>query len=257
MTRKKEFCLELRKLRHRHTPALFVAVFALISAWMAWCLKDMDVSRISDPTALIYINMLLMNTILYPITAAVLASRMCDMEQIGDTYKWLCTIQKPEHIYRGKVLVGAVYMAAFSLMETVLFRFLTAPFNLEDSSRLAGLCASLFFALFLTSLSIFIVQLNLSLKFSNQLTPIFISIGGTFTGLFSWFLHQLPLRYLIPWGYYAALCHTGYVYDEAARYTTYYWDPYPYLWTAVLAAAITFLYYWGQKNFLKTVQETI
>ena len=257
MIYKKEICLELRKLRHRHTPALFLAVFALISAWMAWCFHDMDISRINDPAAMIYINMLLMNTILCPITAAVLASRMCDMEQIGDTYKWLCTMQKPEHIYRGKVLVGTVYMAVFSLMETVLFHFLTAPIEPDGSSRLAVLYASLFFALFQTSLSIFIVQLNLSLKFSNQLTPIFISIGGTFTGLFSWFLHQLPLRYLIPWGYYAAMCRTGYVYDEAARYTTYYWTPYPYLWTAVLAAAIAFLYDWGQKNFLKTVQKTM
>ena len=127
MIYKKEICLELRKLRHRHTPALFLAVFALISAWMAWCFHDMDISRINDPAAMIYINMLLMNTILCPITAAVLASRMCDMEQIGDTYKWLCTMQKPEHIYRGKVLVGTVYMAVFSLMETVLFHFLTAP----------------------------------------------------------------------------------------------------------------------------------
>ena len=100
MIYKKEICLELRKLRHRHTPALFLAVFALISAWMAWCFHDMDISRINDPAAMIYINMLLMNTILCPITAAVLASRMCDMEQIGDTYKWLCTMQKPEHIYR-------------------------------------------------------------------------------------------------------------------------------------------------------------
>ena len=84
MIYKKEICLELRKLRHRHTPALFLAVFALISAWMAWCFHDMDISRINDPAAMIYINMLLMNTILCPITAAVLASRMCDMEQIGD-----------------------------------------------------------------------------------------------------------------------------------------------------------------------------
>lgn len=257
MTCKKEFCLELRKLRHRHVPALFLAVFALISAWMAWCLNDMDPSRISDPAALIYMNLLLMNTILCPFTAAVLASRMCDMEQVGDTYKWLCTIQKSGHIYRGKVLVGGVYMAVFSLMQTALFQLLTAAFEPDGSPRLAASCMSLFFALFLTSLSIFIVQLNLSLKFSNQLTPVFISIGGAFTGLFSWFLHQLPLRYMIPWGYYAALCRTGYRYDEAARYTTCYWHPYPYLWTAVLAAAIAFLYHWGQKNFMKTVQETM
>lgn len=248
-----ELRLELQKLRHRHIPALFILTFGLITIWMCWSLKDMDSSKTNDVTAVIFLNLLLMNTILCPVVIAALASRMCDMEQTGNTYKWLCTIQKPENIYRGKVMAGSSLLAVFILMQAVLFGILSAPYGSAGLWRQL----ELFLSLYLTSLCIFILQLNLSLRFSNQLTPVFISIGGTFTGLFSWFLYQWPLRYLIPWGYYAALCNTGYVYDEAARYTTYFWDRYPVLWAVVLLAAIAGLYGYGRMNFLKTVRETM
>lgn len=257
MSHKKELCLELRKLRHRHTLMLFLMTFAIIAAWMSWCLQDLDLSRTNDASALAFSNLLLMNTILCPVMEAALASQMCDMEQIGNTYKWLCTIQNPEHIYRGKAMAGGVFMAGFSLMQTILFRIMTAPFESGELAQRAASCLSLFSTLFLTSLCIFILQLNLSLWFSNQLTPVFISIGGTFMGLFSWFLNRWPLRYLIPWGYYAALCNTGFLYDEEARYTACYWDPYPILWAVLLAAAIAALYCCGQRYFLKMVRETM
>lgn len=253
MTMNTELRLELQKLRHRHLPALFILTFALITIWMCWCLKDMDSSKTNDVSAVIFCNLLLMNTILCPVVIAALASRMCDMEQMGDTYKWLCTIQKPEHIYRGKVISGGFFLGAFILMQTVLYRVLSAPYGIAGLQRQL----ELFLSLYLSSLCIFILQLNLSLRFFNQLTPIFISIGGTFAGLFSWFLYQWPLRYLIPWGYYAALCNTGFIYDEASRYTTYFWDPYPVLWAVVLLAAIAGLYVYGRINFLKTVRKTM
>ena len=253
MSKKTEFALEMRKLRRRHIPILFLMVFVLITAWTYWCIDDLDVSRLNDVSAMVFTNLLLMNTILCPIVMAALASRMCDMEQMGNTYKWLCTMQKPEHIYRGKVMAGSFYILLFTLMQTVLFWIISQPYGAGVVSRLPGY----FTTIFLTSLCIFILQLNLALKFTNQLTPIFISIGGTFTGLFSWFLNRWPLRYLIPWGYYASLCNAGYNYDETTRYTTYYWDMYPFLWMAVLTAAIIILYRHGQKHFLETVRETI
>lgn len=145
-------------------------------------MNDLDPSKTNDISAMVFINLLLMNTILCPIIMAALASRM----------------------------------------QAVLFQLITAPYETGGFSRQAGLFLSLFLTLFLTALCIFILQLNLSLRFRNQLTPVFISIGGTFAGLFSWFLNRWPLQYLIPWGYYAVLCNTGYTYDEASRYITYH-----------------------------------
>lgn len=259
MTRTTDFYLEMKKLKHRYLPLMFLLTFAVIGLWLSWCLKDLDPSKTNDMTAVIYLNLLLMNTILCPVLFAAAASRMCDMEQLGDAYKWLCTIQKPEHIYRGKVMAGCFYLAAFTSSQIGLFAVLLLWVSPDSGGFIhrLPLLANLFTNLFLSSLCVFILQLNLSIRFTNQLTPVFISIGGTFTGLFSWFLNQTPLRYLIPWGYYAALCNTGYWYDETARYTTYYWDVYPYFWLLVLIAAIVTLYRHGRRNFLRIVRETM
>ena len=259
MTRKTEFYLEMKKLKHRYVPLLFLLTFAVIGLWMAWCLKDLDPSKTNDMPAVIYINLLLMNTILCPVLFAAAASRMCDMEQLGDTYKWLCTMQKPEHIYRGKVTAGCFYLVVFTTMQVVLFAVLIRLVSADGTGliRRLPLLANLFTSLFLTSLCIFILQLNLSIRFTNQLTPVFISIGGTFAGLFSWFLNQSPLRYLIPWGYYVVLCSTGFHYDETTRYSTYYWEAYPVFWMLVLVAAVITLYLSGRRSFLRTVRETM
>ncbi|MFR6349247.1 MAG: ABC transporter permease [Enterocloster aldenensis] len=123
MSKKTEFALEMRKLRRRHIPILFLMVFVLITAWTYWCIDDLDVSRLNDVSAMVFTNLLLMNTILCPIVMAALASRMCDMEQMGNTYKWLCTMQKPEHIYRGKVMAGSFYILLFTLMQTSFWSF--------------------------------------------------------------------------------------------------------------------------------------
>ena len=121
MSIKTEFILEMRKLRRRHIPLLFLMIFALITAWTCWCMDDLDITRLNDASAMLFTNLLLMNTILCPIVLAALASRMCDMEQMGNTYKWICTMQKPEHVYRGKAAAGSFYIILFALMQTLLF----------------------------------------------------------------------------------------------------------------------------------------
>ena len=244
---------EAKKLRRRRLPLLFFMVFLLIAAWILWCLDDLDTSRLNDVGAMLYINLLLMNTILSPVVLAAAASRMCDMEQAGNTYKWLCTMERPVHIYRGKMLVGALCVLLFALAQTLLLALLLTIYG----GSVLGICTPFFMSLLVYFLALFTLQLNLSLRFSNQLSPIFISIGGTFAGLFSWFLNQLPLRYLLPWGYLAALCPAGYNYDRASRYTAYYWHPYPAVWLAVLALFFLFLYGLGRRNFCKIVEENI
>ncbi|WP_419029174.1 hypothetical protein [Eisenbergiella tayi] len=70
MSKKTEFALEMRKLRRRHIPILFLMVFVLITAWTYWCIDDLDVSRLNDVSAMVFTNLLLMNTILCPIVMA-------------------------------------------------------------------------------------------------------------------------------------------------------------------------------------------
>lgn len=246
--------LEQKKLKRRWMSLLFLSVFLLIGLWCLWSLSNLDLTSLNDPSAMLYLNLLLMNTILFPITAAALACRMCDMEQAGNTYKWLCTMEDAKEIYQGKAALGALWILFFFLGEFLLYQLLLQSLA-ESFSLTAGL--SLFFTSFMTGLCIFFLQLNLSMTCVNQLTPIFINIAGSFAGLFSWFLPQFPLRYFTPWGYFAALCSTGYIYDQEARYTTYFWRNYPVFWLIFLTAFTFSLYWYGKKRFLTILQETI
>ena len=53
MSIKTEFILEMRKLRRRHIPLLFLMIFALITAWTCWCMDDLDITRLNDASAML------------------------------------------------------------------------------------------------------------------------------------------------------------------------------------------------------------
>lgn len=240
---------EFQKLRRRHLGLLFLAAFGLIVLWTLWAVNDLDLTKLNDTTALLTTNLLLMNTILSPLLLAVTASRMCDMEQAGNTYTWIFTMQTPSSFLDSKLAAGIFYMLVFDLGQ---FFFLIAM----DMRFLKGFQLyhlEYLLSIFAVHLFLFLLQLLLSLRYENQLLPLFISIGGTFAGLFSWFLNRLPLRYIIPWGYFAALCNTGMNYDRATRYTEYYWTSYPLIWLAVLLLCTFLLYHFGKRRFARQI----
>lgn len=245
----KNLKVEFQKFHRRHMWLLFFLSFALICAWMLWCVKDLDLTKLNSTTAMLEINLLLMNTIVTPLVLATTASRMCDMEQVGNTYTWIFTMQSPGSFFKSKLLAGLLYLLVFDLLQTVLLVALDQRYQ----SGWQKYYFQFFVTVIFTHVFLFLFQLLMSLHYENQLFPLFISIGGTFAGVFSWFLPQIPLRYVIPWGYFVALCNSGYNYDEATRYTEYFWEPYPLLWLFVCALCICLLYYFGKKRFCRKI----
>ena len=111
---------EFQKFHRRHMWLLFFLSFALICAWMLWCVKDLDLTKLNSTTAMLEINLLLINTIVTPLVLATAASRMCDMEQVGSTYTWIFTMQSPGSFFKSKLLAGLLYLLVFDLLQTVL-----------------------------------------------------------------------------------------------------------------------------------------
>ena len=56
----------------------------------------------------------LINTIFMPLTLAAMASRLCDAENKGNTYKLLCTMQQKKIIFDAKLLMGIFYVLIFN-----------------------------------------------------------------------------------------------------------------------------------------------
>ena len=78
--------------------------------------------------------------------------------------------------------------------------------------------------------------------FKNQAVSFFTGVIGTFAGLFSMFLQQLPLlRQLLPWGFYGAMQFVGlFGWTKETRYADAYFEimpvePYVYIIAAVYA----------------------
>ena len=66
-------------------------------------------------------NLLLINTILTPLLLAVTASRMCDIEQAGNTYTWIFTMQLPETFLASKLMAGGIHILIFDLHQTIFY----------------------------------------------------------------------------------------------------------------------------------------
>lgn len=242
---RKELKAERLKMKRKYTYLMFLACFVFSAAWMFYAISDLDFDKFNNVRALASINTLMIASIISPILVASYASRAADVEQYGSCYKWIACLQSPVSIWNAKIVSGMGYITLYSLAQTALL--LGACLYLGETWDI--LYVYVFLDIFLTSTALFFLQLWLSIRSESQLVPLFISIAGTFGGVFSWLL-SFPLRYLIPWGYYSALCGIRMYYDEAARYTYYSVQPFPWLWAAVLLLIILAEYFYCRKAFL-------
>ena len=240
---------EFQKLRRRHLWLIFAADLFVTFLWVLYVFHDLNLDRINETTGMLGTNLLLSNTILTPLLLAVTASRMCDIEQAGNTYTWIFTMQLPETFLASKLMAGGIHLLIFDLHQTIFYVALNQTYTPGWNFHYL----EFFITVFPVHLFLFLLQLLLSLRFENQLLPLFISIGGTFIGLFSWFLNQIPLRYIQPWGYFAVLCNIGMNYNSTTRYSYYYFTSYPLVWLLVLLAAIILLYAIGKKLFVRQI----
>ena len=212
----KSFYCECKKTGTKLLEVL-APVLTLILAWSFWIMRDPDEQiRVQGYTYLLN-TILMLNVIFLPAAAAVMASRMIDMETRGNTYKLLFTLQRRTSLFRCKLLLASLHLLAFFLLETAGFWIIgravgfTQPFPASDYLQLQGIG-------FLTALLLTVLQMFFSLQLENQLYPLFIGVLGCFVGLFSMFL---PIGsfffYLIPWSYFTFGCPVQMQWDETTK----------------------------------------
>lgn len=244
------FFTELRKIKHRHIGLLYGAALLLIFIWVAWGMSDMDNEISQQGYYYLLLSIPLMNGIFLPTILACVESRLCDIEIKGNTYKMLCTMQPRHSIYHIKLFLGVLYLLAFSLAETAMIPLLGKLFRVEQ--KLPWDCVFIFFfSTFTVSTVLILIQQPLSLLLENQLFPLFFGVGGTFAGIFSWFFPQLPIRYMLPWGYYCVGTTINMYYEEATRTVTYYTIPFPKVFFTGFIIFGILVYIIGKNSFMK------
>ena len=187
--------LEFYKIKRRK---VWLTMFALLSVQLLWGLwafrnpKDWELK--SGWLSLLYFLSLL-DGIMVPTMMSVLASRLADIEHKGNTYKQLETIRSAGSLYHAKAACGCIIIAVLFAVQFTFFILLGYHLGYEGNPDVKYYLLSYLLSL-AGNLSLFLLQLALSMFFANQMIPLVAGLGGSMTAL----LLMYVARYsFLPW----------------------------------------------------------
>ena len=108
----KSFLCECKKTKGR-LAAILIPILGIISLWSLWLLHDPDPEMLLTGYTYMTTTLMLLNSIMLPVTLAVMASRQMDMEYKGNTYKLYYTLQPKSGFFLCKLLLAACHLLLF------------------------------------------------------------------------------------------------------------------------------------------------
>lgn len=213
-----DLSIELRKTKRRGIWLVPTALILFLMVWLGRSYTGRDGSLfIQFGWMDTLYNMPLLNAILVPTAIAVLASRVIDIEHKGNMWKHLETMQSRRALFLAKTLYGFCAVCFISAAEVAGSLVLGKLFRFAGTPDLWAL--GLFFVqtLFI-SFNLYLLQMIISIVFSNQAASLCVGLCGSMAGLFLMFLPQCPiLRCIIPWGHYGAAMFVGMDWNEQTK----------------------------------------
>ncbi len=246
----REWKTEWIKVRYRKISLVLLAFLGLTLAWLAWIVRDGHPEEIADGYRWVLFNASVINTVLLPAMVAMLASRLYDTELKGNTFKLLCTMERPGRLFDMKLLMGVFYLGIYMAAELGAFfllgRLLHFGNPLSARHILCFLAEN-----YLVSIAVLLLQQVLSLFYENQIIPLAAGLFGSFVGLFAWFFEGSFFRRFFLWGYYPLLMFLGSTWDEDTRIMSFYDIPVDKSALATLLAVVAAGYFAGKYLFVK------
>lgn len=206
--------LELNKLKHRKVFLTFLVILGveLLFVFSNYGNNKNFLNMVSDPAAPAWEDLIIgpaaINGLFFPILAAVIASRICDMEHKGNTWKLLeCNNQNRRSIWFCKfTIVSTLMMLAIFIQAFIIIAYgnsmgIVQPLPVRT---LLGFVLG-------TAMITFVVvtiQVFFSLVCTNQLIPMSIGMIGALIGFISTLLPP-GIRNILIWGNYAELMVLG------------------------------------------------
>ena len=230
--------LEFYKCRRRKIVLACAAVLAVELIWMEAFFTRQDTEDLKWGWMLLLYNLAMVAGIVLPICVAALASRNCELEHKGNTWKLLETMARSRQLYAAKLAWGALVLAALLIIRSGIFLAVGIVQGVQGDIPWGrfGLFTLISWAV---SMMVYTLQQGLSLRFSNQAAALVCGIAGSFLGVLS-MLFPPALTRCMPWGYYGLLALVGMDWDAATRVMAFHWQwPEPadlillLLWAAV------------------------
>lgn len=210
-----QLAVEKQKVKYRRIWVIAAGVLLTQFLWAAWTFQKADAQRLAQGYSYLFYQMPVLNAILMPVLIAVIASRLCDAETKGDTFKLLFTMQKSGTFYDCKLIFGIRYMFMAVVLQLVIILLIGKIFGFTEKLDY-GTAVIYCLVTLIVNIVILLVQQFLSLISSNQILPLSAGLAGGFLGLFSMFFPP-AVQKLVLWGYYAICMPIKMNYNEADR----------------------------------------
>lgn len=214
--------LEFYKIRRRKVWLSMFAMLGVQLLWGAWTMRDPKERELASGWMSLLYSLTVLDGLMMPSIMSLLASRLADIEHKGNTYKQLKTLRPAGSLYHAKALCGLIIItvllasqAAFFILFGYFLGYEGNPdpryYLLSYGLKLAG------------CLSLFLLQLLLSMLFANQMVPLVAGLGGSMVALLIMFVSHYSF---LPWGGNLSASLVGMDWDEATRIITYYYRDY-------------------------------
>lgn len=241
--------LEFKKMRHKHALLLTLLFLGFILLWQFWMLADQKPElRAQGNHSLLY-QLPMLNVIILPIYAAVLATRLCDIEHRADSFKQLFVLQRPAVVFAAKLVYLALYNLVLTGLEAAAVTVLGRIYHFTDEISAGQLAVLLLTQWGVTTFISLLLQV-IALYFANQFVPFAAGLVFAFLGLLSMFFPPVVMR-LVPSAYYGLLATVWQQYTEATRTIVYYERPFSFLDAGILLAVFVALYLLGRHAFCR------
>jgi len=191
----------------------------------------------------------IINSIIMPVLAAVIASRLCDVEHKGQTFKLLETLMPAGRIFNAKFLFGSLYMLAAVILQILVIILVGLLKGFQENPPLDMLAYYLLFT-GSVNLTILLLQQILSLQFPNQMISLSLGLFGGLVGIFLLYLPQVFSKFLL-WGYFGELLFIQMDWNPATRIVNYFYIPKNWPGFLILVAGFAILYLIGQRMFIR------
>ena len=245
--------LEFYKCKRRKMSLFLFSFLVFEFLWILFNIRRMDPQEKSQLDMYLLYSFPLLNSIIFPTVVATLAARLCDMEHIGSTYKLLKTLKSSGQLYDAKFICGGTYLLFLSVGQVCLMlctNYFCGIHALPDLKKYSLYFCNTFFI----TLTLFLLQMTLSLLIKNQMIPFVIGLAGSFLGLFLMFLPNMTfLKNLIPWGAYGQTMLVWLEWDPTTRISIFHYtenNPIP-----ILCVMLWFLFLYLSGRTLFSLKE--
>lgn len=227
---------EFKKIKRKKIGLTMCALIAVQFVWLLWSgARPDEKERLQGWLETLH-SLPLVSVIMMPAIMSVLASRLADVEHKGNTYKLLHTLRPPGALYHAKVVCGALFILAISAAQFVFVIALGYARGYAGHPEWKYYAAA--FALNLACcLSLYLLQLLLSMLFFNQMIPLVAGLGGSMLGLI---LMYIKMYSFLPWGGFLSAAQVGMDWNPETRIVHFYYREY----SLVELCAVAMIFVW-------------